>query len=213
MSLQSNPQLRQQFFDALGLNHAGRYEGNIAAARLLPGEFWSSAYQQGLFNEILPMGGDAVKRMLMQLQNPEAMSQEYRSRATGQANEEGTALAQLLKSRGGGIGAQQGAMVHSMNQGRRSANDFDASLFGPTGTANRMQGIMGLVQGSQPNYGGLGNLHGITTGTPRNQTGAQVIGGLAGQLGSMFSPVPGANTGARASGGMNWMSGLARGWR
>lgn len=169
-------------YDAMsGLPVAGRYQGYNAAKMLLPAEYMALAKQYGFHNALQPEEHQAVMDYLEFLKHPENASNEFRQQQQGQAMSQSPMLQNQLLSAGAGQGAKEGAALSLFNNANRNANAYDANLYGQQGRANRAQGIMGLVESQNPNLNNLGQLHGIELGTPRNASGAQVVGGLIGQ--------------------------------
>ncbi len=172
----------ENYSRSMGLDPGGRYEGNSAAHQLLPGEFNLEAHQLGFANELQPQQHAAIRSMVNLLQNPNLMSEENRAAVMGQVNQHLPELYNHLQSTGAGLGAQQGAMVSQLNQGAGSANAFDANLNSAAGIMGRGNALNALTASQAPTYQGINTLAGIEEGTPRNKTGLDVIGGLAGDF-------------------------------
>lgn len=166
---------------ATGLDPKQRYGANNAARFLLPGEFAYQAHQLGFANELQPEAHDAIRNLISMLQNPDAMSAEYRNKVMGDVQAHFPELYNHFQSLGAGIGAQQGSYLAANNQAANSANKFDAGLRSPTGLMDRGNAIASLVNSQRPDYGGISQLGATQVSTPRNVTGGQIAGGLIGQ--------------------------------
>lgn len=163
-----------------GLDVAGRYEGYNAARYLLPAVYQQLAGQQAYYNGLQPMAQQSTSALLAQLANPDSMARQYRSQADAQSQSTLQSVLQRLRSGGAGIGAAQGAQIGAANQAAAAGNQYQAQLDSPEGRAQRLNSILGVIAGQQPNFGNLGTLHGIETGTPRNESGLDALGGLFG---------------------------------
>lgn len=195
-----------------GLDVGGRYQGYNAAKMLLPGEYANLAQQLGFYNSLTDDEHAAVMDYLNMMQHPEQMSGEFRDQQTGNAQNQSPLLQNQLLAAGAGQGAKEGAALSLFNNAQRNANSFDASLYSPTGRAQRAGGIMGLIEAQRPNYNNLAQLHGIQLGTPRNQSGAQAIGGLVGQGIGLFTGggIPGMGGGMAGIPGNGTIMGSGR---
>ena len=173
---------------AKGLDVNGRYQAYNAARYLLPAVYQQLAGQLGYYNSLQPMAQQSTSALLSQLSNPDSMAQQYQNQAQAQSQSTLQNVLQRLRSSGAGIGASQGAAIDANNQAASAGNQFRAQQDSSAGRAQRLNSILGLIAGQSPNYGNLGMLGSIETGTPRNQTGLQAIGQLASSFGG-FLPV------------------------
>lgn len=165
-----------------GVGAGGRYPANNIAIGLAPAEYENLASQLGFANSLQPQEHQIVQQYLNYLMNPTAMSQQNRNQELGAVANEAPALANQIASAGGGSGNQAGAQLALFNQANRAANSFDANLYSPQGQAALASGALGLIGSQNPNWGDLATIASITDNTPRNASGAQVLGGLAGNL-------------------------------
>ncbi|MFI5384820.1 MAG: hypothetical protein ACHQ50_01760 [Fimbriimonadales bacterium] len=178
-----NYQANQKAYNqATGLDVNGRYQGYNAARYMLPAVYQQLAGQLGYYNGLQPMAQQNTSALLAQLSNPDTMAAQYRSQAQASAQSTLQSVLQRLKSGGAGIGATQGAQIASANQAATAGNQYQAQLDSPEGRAQRLNSILGLIAGQQPNFGNLSTLHGMEVGTPRNESGLQAIGQLAGSF-------------------------------
>ncbi len=189
-----------------GLPVGGRYQGYNAAKMLLPAEFMNLVNQYATQAALAPHERDALMSYLEFATHPDRMAADQRQRLFAQVPEMTARLQSQIASAGGGQAAKEGAAVSVFNNQRRAANDFDANLFSPQGRAQNAMGVIGVANAANPNLNNLGTLHGIETGTPRNQSGLQAAGGIIGNAvsnwlspgGGLFS---GASGGSRAGSG------------
>ncbi len=165
-----------------GVGAGGRYPANNIAIGLAPAEYENLASQLGFANSLQPQEHQIVQNYLNYLMNPSAMSAQNRQSDLGAVTGEAPALANQIASAGGGSGNQAGAQLALFNQQNRAANSFDANLYSPQGQAALAQGGLGLIGSQAPNWNDVQTIGQITTGTPRNQTGAQAVGQIGGQL-------------------------------
>jgi len=169
-----------------GLDVNGRYEGYNAARYLLPGVYQQLAGQLGYYNSLQPMAQQSTSALLSQLSNPDTMAQQYQNQAQAQSQSTLQSVLQRLRSSGAGIGATQGAQIGAANQAATMGNQYRAQLDSPEGRAQRLNSILGLIAGQNPNFSNLGTLHQIEIGTPRNETGLQAAGSILGSLSSFL---------------------------
>ncbi len=172
---------------ATGLDVNGRYQGYNAARYLMPAEFANLVQQYATQAALGPMEQQALMDYMSYIVHPERMSEENRNRLFAQVPELTSQLQKQIASSGGSQAAQEGAAVNVFNNQRRSANEFDASLFSPSGRAQTAMGAIQVANAATPRMGNLESLHGITVGTPRNQTGAQAVGGILGSIAPILS--------------------------
>lgn len=185
-----------------GLNdQGGRSPANIAAERLAPAEYWNLANQYAFYNQLQPEEQQSVQQYINYMQHPELMSDAYRQGQQGAAQNALPGLQNSILSAGGGQGAKEGAALAVGNQANRASSSYDAQLYSPLGQAQRMQGIIGAYQSQNPNWNNMGNIASITNNTPRNATGAQVVGAGIGGILSGIGGIIGATKGS--GGGSN----------
>lgn len=170
-----------------GLDVNGRYQGYNAARYMLPAVYQQLAAQLGYYNSLQPMARQTSGALLAQLSNPDQMVQQYRNQAQAAGQTTTQNVLQRLRSTGAGIGAMQGAAQSTANQANSAGNQFQAQLDSPEGRSQRLNSILGVIAGQQPDLNTLSQLHGMMTGTPRNQTGMDIFAGLAGSLLSGWS--------------------------
>lgn len=188
-----------------GLDVNGRYQGYNAARYMLPAVYQQLAGQLGFYNSLQPMAQQSTSALLTRLTNPDTMTQQYRNQATAAGQSTLQNVMQRLKSGGAGIGAQQGAQLATANQANSAGNAFQAQMNSPEGQAQRLNAILGTIASQTPNFGNLEALHNIELGTPRNQSGLETIGNLAGGALSSWASggfkMPGAGGAGRSVGG------------
>lgn len=165
-----------------GLDVNGRYQGYNAARYMLPAVYQQLAGQLGYYNSLQPMAQQSTSALLGQLSNPDQMATNYQAQANAAGQSTLQGVLQRLRSGGAGIGAAQGAALNSANVAASAGNQFRAQLDSPEGRAQRLNQMLGVIAGQNPNFGNLQTLHNIELGTPRNPTGLDVLGGLAGQV-------------------------------
>lgn len=194
-----------------GLDVNGRYQAFNAARYLIPAVYQQLASQLGYYNSLQPMAQQNTSALLSQLSNPDTMAQQYQNQAEASSQSTLQNVLQRLRSGGAGIGAAQGAQIGASNQAAKATNQYRAQLDSPEGRAQRLNTILGLIAGQSPNYGNLNDLNSIQLGVPRNETGLQAIGQLAGSFAPMLgnlnfggrpSSAPGGNAGYNAGYGI-----------
>lgn len=170
-----------------GLDVNGRYQGYNAARYLIPAVYQQLAGQLGYYNSLQPMAQQDTSALLAELSNPDSMARQYRNQANAAGQSTLQSVLQRLRLSGAGIGAIQGAQIGAVNQAASAGNRYQAQLDSPEGRTQRLNSILGVIAGQNPNFGNLEALHGMTVGTPRNASGLDVLGGLAGNLLSSLS--------------------------
>ncbi|HVT12808.1 MAG TPA: hypothetical protein VHE55_11120 [Fimbriimonadaceae bacterium] len=165
-----------------GLDVGGRYQGYNAARYLLPAVYQQLAGQLGFYNSLQPMAQGAASQLLGQLSNPDQMATSYQAQANAAGQSTLQGVLQRLRSGGAGIGAMQGAALDSANQAATAGNQYRAQINSPEGKAQRLNQMLSLIASQNPNFSNLSTLHGIELGTPRNPSGLDVLGSLAGDL-------------------------------
>lgn len=185
-----------------GVGAGGRYPANNIAISLAPAEYWNLANQLGFYNSLQPDEHAAVMQYLNYLRNPQQMANQFRQGQMGQIGSETAQLQNQLASAGAGQGAKEAAALSLFNQANRNANQFEANLFSPQGQAQLAQGALGLIGSQAPNWGDILNIAQITGSTPRNKSGLDVLGTLAGDyLGGMGGGGLGGLLGGGGGGG------------
>lgn len=184
LSQVSDPNYKQNIKDynsQTGLDVGGRYQGYNAARYLMPAEYQKLTGEYGMQAGMQPEYQSAMMKLFQMLQNPDAMSAEARAKFQGNAMNSLPGMQNMALSQG--MGDASGNMaLFGMNQANRQGNEFDANLYGTTGKMNQANALGAFYNNMTPNLNNLNTLHGITTGTPRNSTGMDVIGGMAGQM-------------------------------
>ncbi len=165
-----------------GLDVGGRYQGYNAARYMLPAVYQQLAGQLGFYNSLQPMAQQATSQLLGRLSNPDQMATSYQAQANAAGQSTLQGVLQRLRSGGAGIGAMQGAALDSANQAATAGNQYRAQINSPEGQAQRLNQMLSLIASQNPNFSNLSTLHSIELGTPRNPTGLDVLGGLAGDL-------------------------------
>jgi hypothetical protein len=193
-------QALQNASNEFGIDFNNHNAGFQIARYLLPTLYPSLLQQQLFANGLQPVQQNAASQMLTQLQNPDAMANQYRAKVNAQAGSTLQNVLQRLRSSGAGIGAMQGAAINSTNQANTAANQFQAQQDSPQGQMNRLNAILALIASQQPNLSTLMNLNGITQATPRGQSGLQSVMGALGQIGQIAGM---ASTGGGMGSAMN----------
>lgn len=165
-----------------GLDVNGRYQGYNAARYLIPAVYQQLAGQLGYYNSLQPMAQQASSALLGQLSNPDQMATQYQAQANAAGQSTLQSVLQRLRSGGAGIGAMQGAALNSANQAASAGNQFRSQLDSTEGRSQRLNQMLGIIAGQNPNFGNLQTLHNIELGTPRNPSGLDTLGGIAGQI-------------------------------
>jgi len=179
----SDSKFRDIFFKAAGGDDAGgRYPANIDAIRLSPAIMHLLAGQLGYANQIQPFLQDATSQTLAMLRNPDLNAAQQQSAINANQGSITNSVLQRLKSQGAGAGALAGAAQSGANMAATAGNQFRAGLSSGSGRLSQLMQMLGIGQAMTPNYEGLNTLAGITTSTPRNKTGLDAIGGIAGNL-------------------------------
>ncbi len=168
-----------------GLNDAGgRYPGNIAGIRLAPAEYYNLANQYGFYNSLQPEEHQALYRMINYMMNPELMAQQYQQQVQGQTTQQAPQLLNQVLAAGGSQGDKEGVMLNAANNANRESAGYNANLFSPQGTADRANTINSIYNQASPSWNNMSQIAGITTNTPRNQTGLEVGANLLGSVAS-----------------------------
>lgn len=183
----SDPKFREKFFGSMGLDPGERYPGFTAAVRLFPAELANLAQSYGLYSSTLPYQAQLVNQTLGMVANPDKNATQYQAMANAQADSTTNQILQRLRSGGAGIGAKQGAAVAGANQAATSGNQYRAMLSSPQTQLQNASAALGMINSLQPNLQNLQTLTGITTGTPRNQSGLQAVGSA---LGNFSATIP-----------------------
>lgn len=170
-----------------GLDVNGRYQGYNAARYMIPAVYQQLAGQLGYYNSLQPMAQQGTNALLAQLSNPDQMARQYRNQANASGQSTLQSVLQRLRSGGAGIGATQGAQVDMANRANAAGNAYQAQLDSPEGRAQRLNSMLALISGQNPNLSNLSTLHQMEVGTPRNQTFGDILQGLAQSAAGGFS--------------------------
>jgi len=181
-NLRGNQQNERDWYASTSFNPSGRHEANVFAKRMMPMVAWNDLYRQAMSNELLGGQMQAMRQWAQQLNNPDWQSQDFRRRMMGQAESQFPEL--MSHFAGKGIGSKEGAMLSLRNQANRAANENDQHIYSPQGMQERAGTFAQLMAMLRPDFNQLNTLHGIQLGTPRNQTGIGMLGGLASGLAS-----------------------------
>lgn len=187
----------QPLTDQSGIDLSGRYPAFEIAKRML-GPLANILFMQTANRQaLMPLLLQAINQHVTSLLNPEQQVSEANAATDATAASDTTSILQRLKSEGVGIGTVGGAAQSVKNRASADKNATREAITGPEGMAKSTNALAQLLGMGNPNADLLGTLQSIMTGTPRNMSGLQAIGGA---LGSLAGFIPGA--GAAGGGGL-----------
>jgi hypothetical protein len=176
--------------DPKGNNEIGRMFRDLSA-----GWYPISASRVGFANEVEPMR-QAMLRQAFYDASPmgqQSAIDDARAKLQSGAIDAGNTMARYLRANGGGIGAEQGAMINSMNQANNQAGQMQQQLMSPQGQMAMRQMLSQLYgQAQDPGLEPLAGMFGAIEQRHQQNAAEQASGGFAGSMMPILGQMAGA---------------------